>query len=414
MEFKQKMKELWQNRPSISLDFLRRDEETGPINSVTEYKERISRHKKKMMYRACAIAAGILLGVTGGKVMIDRWSYGGYKIVAETMGEDTLSTRYTEFGEYVLRYGAEEVTLIDRQGGDVWNEPQTMENPSADVCQEYCVVYDKKGSSMSVFNLSGKIGEIQTHLPVLKARVAKQGVVAAILEDGETTWLNVYKPDGEEIVTAKTRVDSPGYPIDLSISEDGLLMAVSYLRVQENKPASYVAFYNFGNTGQNQMDNMVSGYTYVDILVPQVKYLGDSKVVAFRDDGFVIFQGKQIPEEKKTVKVKDEILGTFCDDENIGLVFREKDGEQPYRMEVYNTNGRLKWSAGTDVAFDRIAISKDQVLLHNSTEFAIYSMKGTCRYRGALKEGMIQNIFKVARNRYMIVTDGGVEMIKLS
>lgn len=415
MKFKQKMKQLWQKKPSISLDFLKADEEeAGSINSVTEYKERIRRQKKKTIYRAGVITAGVLLAVVVGKTTADRWTYGSYKVVTETVREDTLSARYIEFGENILRYGSEEVTLVSRQGGAVWNEPHTMDNPRADVCQEYSVIYDKNGSSMAIFNLSGKVGEIQTHLPILKARVAKQGVVAAILEDGETTWLNVYGVDGQEIVTAKTRVDSPGYPVDLSISEDGLLMAVSYLRVQDNKPASYVAFYNFGNTGQNQMDNMVSGYTYTDILVPQVKYLSDSRAVAFRDDGFVIFQGKQIPEEKKTVKVKDEILGTFCDGETIGLVFREKEGEYLYRMEVYNTNGRLKWSAGTDVAFDHIAISKDQIILYNGSEFAIYSMKGTCRYQGALKEGTIQNIFKVAQNRYVVVTDSGTETIKLS
>ena len=334
-------------------------------------------------------------------------------MVTEYSQEDEVSAQYMQFGEYILKYGGDEISLLDRQGKPLWNDPHAMNNPVVDVCQGYCVVYDKNGSEMVIFNEKGKVGNIQTNLPILKVRVASQGVVAAILEDGDTTWVNVYDSDGNEIVTAKTSIDSPGYPVDLSISPDGLLLGVSYLGVKNNKPSSYVAFYNFGNTGQNQMDNMVSGYTYSKILVPQIQYLNNSKAVAFRDDGFVIFEGKQIPEESKVVTVEDEILSTFCDGENIGLVFRNTQGESPYRMELYSSTGRLKWKTGVDIAFEHIMVSKDQILLYNSSEFAVYSMNGTCRYQGALKEGSVQNIFKVAQNRYMVIMEGGMETIKL-
>ena len=157
------------------------------------------------------------------------------------------------------------------------------------------------------------------------------------------------------------------------MSPDGLLLGVSYLGVKKNQPSSYMAFYNFGNTGQNQMDNMVSGYTYPQILIPRVQYLNNSKAVAFRDDGFVIFSGKQIPEEDKVVSVEEEILSVFCDSENIGLVFRDTEGESPYKMELYNTNGKLKWEAGVEVSFDHITISQNQILsnLKNILDFPL-------------------------------------------
>lgn len=413
---KQKIKDLWDKRPSLPHPFRKKevgDQKEAPVSSVQEYKEKISRRRVKALIRIGVLAAVLALAVIGVKLTVDRWKYSDYKVVTASEQEDTISTQYTELDENILKYSSDDVTLLNRQGDVMWNNPHQMDNPEVDTCQEACVVYDKKGTSMAVYNISGKIGDIQTGLPILKARVAKQGVVAAILEDGETTWVNVYGADGSEIVTGKTRIDSPGYPVDLSISEDGLLMAVSYLNVKENKPASYVAFYNFGNTGQNQMDNMVSAYTYADMLVPQVVYLDSSRAVAFREDGFVIYRGKQIPEEQVTVKVKDEILGTFCGDDSIGLIFRETNGDDPYRMEIYNTSGKLKYSVGLDVGFDKIVVSKDQVLLYNNHEFAVYTMKGICRYEGSLKEGSLQNLFKLSRNRYMVVTEGGIETIKL-
>lgn len=370
------------------------------------------RGKKALLLTAGIIIVCVFL-IIGGKYLMDHWTYSGYKVVTETVQEDTISTNYIEFGDNILKYGGDEVSLLSRQGEILWNEPQTIDNPMVDICGEYCVVYGKNGTTMSVFNMSGKKGSIQTGMPVLKAKVAGQGVVAAVLEDGETTWINLYDVDGEEIVTGKTRVDSPGYPVDLAISDNGLLLCVSYLKVENNKPASYVAFYNFGNTGQNQMDNMVSGYTYAGTLVPDVEYLGNSRAVAFRDDGFEIYQGKQIPEEVKTVKVEDEILAVCSDDSYIGIVCRETGKSSDYRMDIYNSRGELECSTGVDMAFDHMAISKDQILLYNNNEFAVYTTKGVCRYQGAIKEGNLQSFFRVARNRYMAVLDGGVETIKL-
>lgn len=370
------------------------------------------RGKKALLLTAGIIIVCVFL-IIGGKYLMDHWTYSGYKVVTETVQEDTISTNYIEFGDNILKYGGDEVSLLSRQGEILWNEPQTIDNPMVYICGEYCVVYGKNGTTMSVFNMSGKKGSIQTGMPVLKAKVAGQGVVAAVLEDGETTWINLYDVDGEEIVTGKTRVDSPGYPVDLAISDNGLLLCVSYLKVENNKPASYVAFYNFGNTGQNQMDNMVSGYTYAGTLVPDVEYLGNSRAVAFRDDGFEIYQGKQIPEEVKTVKVEDEILAVCSDDSYIGIVCRETGKSSDYRMDIYNSRGELECSTGVDMAFDHMAISKDQILLYNNNEFAVYTTKGVCRYQGAIKEGNLQSFFKVARNRYMAVLDGGVETIKL-
>lgn len=407
MDFKQKISELKEKIFS--------KETQTPIGSVMEYKERIRQHKKKVLINTVAAAAGVLFLIGGAVYLIETWSYSGYSVVAEAAQEDTISTKYTEFGYYILKYGGDEISLLDRQGEALWNSPQTMENPMVDICGECCVVYEKSGMAMTVFNTAGKAGSIQTSLPIIKAKVAGQGVVAAILEDGETTWINVYSVDGEEIVTGKTRVDSPGYPVDLSISSDGLLMAVSYLKVEDNKPASYVAFYNFGNTGQNQMDNMVSAYTYTDILTPDVEYMGSSRAVAFRDNGFAVYEGKQIPEETVMVEVQEEILAAVNDDSHIVLVFRETDQqkEHDYRMEIYSARGKLQRTAGVDIAFDHISISKDQILLYNNQEFAVYTMKGICRYQGALKEGGLQSLFKVARNRYMAVMDGGIETIKL-
>ena len=274
------------------------------VQKIKEWKRnrpKFRRSKKKLVITGVVlvVVAGLAIG---GKILVDRWQFKSYKVITRTELEDTTTTAaYAEFGDYMLKYGGDGVTLLNAQGEEVWNAPQTMGNPVVAMRGEYCVIYDKKGTDIGVYNIDGKVVDIQTKLPVEKVCVNPQGITGVILADGETTWIHVYDKKGNELVTAKTSVDSPGYPVDLSLSDNGQLMAVSYLCVKNNQPASFMAFYNFGNTGQNQMDNQVSGYNYVGTLIPQVDYLSDAQALAFSDDGFLTYSGKQIPEESNQI-----------------------------------------------------------------------------------------------------------------
>ena len=369
--------------------------------------------KKKLVITGVVlvVVAGLAIG---GKILVDRWQFKSYKVITRTELEDTTTTAaYAEFGDYMLKYGGDGVTLLNAQGEEVWNAPQTMENPVVAMRGEYCVIYDKKGTDIGVYNIDGKVVDIQTKLPVEKVCVNPQGITGVILADGETTWIHVYDKKGNELVTAKTSVDSPGYPVDLSLSDNGQLMAVSYLCVKNNQPASFMAFYNFGNTGQNQMDNQVSGYNYVGTLIPQVDYLSDAQALAFSDDGFLTYSGKQIPEESNQITLDDDILSVFHDDQYVGLADKSGKEKQPYEIALYTTGGREKATFTVDFAFDHVAISKDQIFVYNEKEVGIYTVKGYCRYRGTIKEGNVENIFRLSGNRYMVVLDSGTETIRL-
>ena len=389
-----------------------RTEET-PVNSVMEYRLRLKRQKIKKILKTTFVVFFVAGAVWFTKYKIDHWTYSGYEIISDSMQDMVMSAKYTEFGENLLKYGGDEIALLNRQEQVLWTYSQTMNAPVVEVCEDACLVYDKKGTTFSVFDMDGQLGTIHTTLPILKAKVAKQGVVAAILEDGDTTWVNVYNTDGEIIVTSKTRMENPGYPVDISLSSDGLLMGVSYVKVENNKISSSVTFYNFGHAGQNQVDNIVSSYSYGDTLIPDMEYLDEKHAVAFCEDGFYIYKGQQIPEENIHIAIDSEIVSVFHKESYIGMIVRNKNSEAPYQMELYHLNGKKKLSIPMDSLFDTVKISQKEILLYNNTNFAIYSMKGICRFEGSIEEGLMHGLFKVARNRYIAVLDSGIETFKL-
>ena len=170
---------------------------------------------------------------------------------------------------------------------------------------------------------------------------------------------------------------------------------------------------NITLTLQNEDDRIVSGYTYDGILIPQIVYLEGSTSVALREDGFTIYKGKQIPKEYKTVSVDKEIISTFYDKKRIGLVFRNDEKEKLYTMKVYNTDGELKFEKDFNIPYTNIRMSDGYILMFNTSQMGVLNSRGVEKYTGTV-DGTINNFFKIGWNRYMLVLDSGVNVIKLS
>ena len=378
-----------------------------------DYHKKLAHHKRKNVMRMLITLAIIAAAAAAVIVFIQRRTFHSYKVVSSSDQEDTASTKYMELGDNILRYRGEGASLVDTELQTLWEVDYEMQSPVVDVCDGTAVIADQGGTSMVIVDEEGQTGSVTTSYNIVKARVAKQGVVAAILDGGEDTWINFYAADGSMIAENQTRVDEPGYPLDLSVSEDGLLIMVTYQFVEGSSTKSYVAFYNFGTVGQNKVDNIVSGFTYDDVVIPQVAYLDKDTAVAFRDDGFSIYTGKQIPKEAANVKVKQEIVSTFYDENNIGLVFKS-NGDSKYTMKVYNTSGKKKFERSFSIPYTNIRMSNGQVVMNNSSQVCVITDQGAVRYNGTIDEGTINDFFKVGYNRYMLILDTGIDLLKFT
>ena len=130
-------------------------------------------------------------------------------------------------------------------------------------------------------------------------------------EDGSTTWIYVYDAKGNVLVYFKTKMSNSGYPVAVALSPDAMLMSVSYLYVDSGVMRSSVAFYNFGEVGQNELHNYVSGFNYTDSVVPYVKFLNGEIAVAVADDRIMFYKGNQKPAVLSETLLNQEILGIY-------------------------------------------------------------------------------------------------------
>ena len=313
----------------------------------------------------------------------------------------------------MLKYGDESVSLLSQSGETLWSQNYEMSSPESSIRGSTAVIYDKRGTSMYVIRTSGPVGPVATDFPIVKAEVAENGSIAAILEDGEKTWINYYASDGSLIVENQTRMENNGYPLDLAVSPDGEVISVSYLMVESGEISSQVVFYNFGQEGQEQVDNIVAEFTYEDTVVPDLVYFDNNTCVAFRDDGFSVFQGNDIPEERKSEEIDQQLISLFYNEEYFGIVTAGEEQESTYLMTLYDSSGRERSSRGFDMEYQSISFSGEKVILCAGTQVEMYNLNGRLKFQGDIQEGMVRNLFRMSRNRYFLISDEGISMIQL-
>lgn len=386
-------------------------EPTG--REVEDYQSRLLHHRRNVFQKTVITVGVAVAAVFLVMLYVEKRSYNNYKVLQKSDQEDIISTNYVEMDGKILRYSPDGVSLISSKMEPVWSEIYDMQNPVADVNGTKAVIADKDGTALEIYDKSGRTGSVTTSYSIVKARVSESGLVAAILDGGEDTWINFYSSDGSLIAENQTRIDDPGYPMDVAVSDDGVIMMVTYQFVDGGETTSYVAFYNFGDVGQNEEDRIVSGYTYEGVVIPQIQYLDNNQSVALRDDGFTLYKGKQIPKENRTVEVDKEIVSTFYDADMVGLVFKNDNKEKQYTMEVYTTGGKLKFKKDFNIPYTTIKMSDGNILMYNSSQMCVINSRGVQKYMGSV-DGTIKDFFKIGMNRYLLVLDNGVNVIKLS
>ena len=378
-----------------------------------DYQKRLARHRHAAIRKVLIIVAVIVAAVTAVFFYLEKRSYKSYQILQTSEQEDIVSTSYQVMAGKILRYSPDGASLVNDEMEAYWSVLYEMENPVADINGNWAVIADVDGTTMEIFNKDGEAGSITASYNIVKARISSNGLVAAILDGGDATWINYYDSDGSLIAENQTHVEDPGYPMDVAVSDNGDIMMVTYQFVDGSDTTSYVAFYNFGDVGQNEDDRIVSGYTYEGVVIPEIHYLDGGLAAALRDDGFTVYKGKQIPKESVTEKVDKEIVSTFCNGDTIGMVFKNGGKNEKYTMKVYSSSGKLRFEKKFNIPYTTIKMSGGYILLYNGSQICVMNSRGVEKYSGTI-DGSINDFIKTGWNRYLLVTDTGVNVIKLS
>lgn len=370
-------------------------------------------HRVAVFYRIVILVVALIAIGVGVYVYFENKVYTKYNVISTIERTDTSTTAYCKYAQGILKYSNDGASYTDYENKVVWNQPYEMINPIVDICNDYVAIADKDGNKVYIFNTNGYQSEINVSLPIEKLQVASQGVIYVVLNDGNTSQIKVFDQEGEELVKSEQPMEKSGYPVDVAVSNDGEKFAVSFLYVNSGVMETKIGFYNFGSVGQNEIDNLVSAYSYESSVFPSIEYLNDTTAVAFGDTKVAIYEGNQRPELVKEIDIEDEIRSIYYSDSYFALVFDNSDSEAKYRMELYDLEGNRVLNLKFDQDYNDIVINDKEFIIVGETEFSIYKLTGLEKFHYSAQKTILNVIPEGALNRYVIIDSGSTQVINL-
>ncbi len=379
-----------------------------------EIEQKVREHRMKRL-RAVAIIVGIC--VAAGifyYVYMQHKSYDDYKIVEQVKRTDTAATHFLEYNGKILKYSNDGASYTNMDNTAIWNQSYEMLNPMVSICEKYVAFADRQGKDIYVLNTEGLQGKISVNMPITKMEVASQGTVAVLMEDDGIGYLALYNKNGEQLAEGAIHVENSGTPMDIALSHDGKKLGVAILDINEGSAKTTINFYNFGAVGQNQIDNIVSAFSYPDTVIPEISYVSGDRMIAFGDNAVYTFTGADIPEESAHLEVTEEIMSVFFDDSYFGLVFANNEDETRRNIKVYDMKCSETVSVQADLSYNNIRfLNNHEICLYNERECAIYTSGGLKKFQYEFEKEICGIIHTKGYRSYAFLLEGETDQIQL-
>lgn len=304
----------------------------------------------------------------------------------ESAGAGSQFVQYIPFGENMIRYTKDGATYLDASGNNVWTVSYEMRTPISNVNGDYAVIADQQGNEIYICSTSGCTGVAKTQLPITKAAVSSIGVTAAVVEDGTASYVFYFRRDGEELgINIKMLLSGDGYPLDLALSPDGTQIVMSVVHLEGGVLKNKVVFYDFSEIGKNVNNRYVGGFEeeFNGKMAARVRYLNQDTVCAFSDSGLTFISVKNVIPDPEVITVEvEEDIESICSSERYAAMILDNPTGDPYRMDIYTTDGKLKKSIPFDYPYSGALIDGDQVILYNEESCMVYNIDGYKKFEG--------------------------------
>ena len=356
----------------------------------------------------------LCFGLLIGLVVVEYISrtFNTYRVVRETEVILEEGCKTAKLANNLLIYNKDGIRCMDAKGNTIWDITYQIKEPCVSVDGGTVAVAGYGDHLIYMMDESGRIGEINTNLPIRNLCVAEAGYVGAVLDDNNVYWIYIYDVSGEEITRARTSMEQSGYPMAIELSPNGKLLGVSYLYLDAGTVQNNVAFYNLGEVGQNYTDQYMSGYIYQEI-VPEFHYMNESTAMAISNGRLMVYSGSEKPTESKGILLNNTVQAVYWGDENAILIHNGAADEGRYLMKVYDLTGTLVLEKGFDIEYTDIQSQNGVITIYNSDEVLVVTLDGRERYKGSLGGSIRKMVSTSTKYKYLVLFENTFKVIEL-
>ena len=382
--------------------------------NVEELEEKIMEHRRRIFNRVVRILLILMACVAGAGLWMALKSYNSYEIKNTIELGDKSTARYKAFAGNILEYSNDGIVYMDSVGTQIWNQSFEMVSPQISTCQKYLAVFDKNGTDIYLMNENGLVKNIETTMLISTVCVADQGSLAVLMIEDDNYYVKLYDKNGKELAGGEFFGEQGKIPIDIALSYDAQKLAVDMVDITSGSLNTTISFYNFGSVGQNEINNIVGSYTYEDVLIPEIAYVSDDRMIALGNDRFMIFDGTQKPKLKKEVKLDKEVSNVFYTEKYIGMAYSNNDEKGTMHICVYDMSGNMTMENDTDMQYSNIDfLSNNEVCLTSQYECEIYTVHSIKKFSYTFDTEIYKVFYESGVNNYVIIHEGAMDEVRL-
>ena len=304
--------------------------------------------------------------------------YRGYEVKNKVNRSDSNNVNDRYHNGNILKYSRSGISEINNEGKSLWNGGYEMKQPQVDVCGDYVSVADVSGKQCYIYNGKDEGVTVETSLPIVRAKVARQGVVAILLQDKDSNVLNIYNPYSNAeslLVEIPTNVSEEGYPLDFDISPDGKSVVTSYMIAGSSDFETKVSFYNFTEVGQDK-NTLVGGKSFGNKMIADVEFVSDDEVLVAHEKGYSIFGQMKQPEVVMEKTFSDSIKSLAVGDDALAFALQKEGNAKKQTLNLYDLSGREKMQQDISYEYADMEMYGDEIIFTGNRSCNILRTNG--------------------------------------
>ena len=314
--------------------------------------------------------------------------------------------------ERLFVYSNDGARALDASGNALWEISYQLDNPDVVYCKDMAAVADVGGTSVYVVAENGIPYNYEVIYPIIKHEVARQGVTAVLLDNGTEDFIQMYDINGTLRVDINTKTKADGIPIDIALSPDGKKLVTLYVTFQGNAMVCKTTFYNVGEVGKNNINNIVGQKTFSEnLLAYDVQFINEETLCVLLENGFVLYRMPETPELICEITIPEPIHEIICVENGLFVVKETTDKQKT--LSFFDAKGKERSILKEVPEYESIAASSDEVVFFSPQRVTSYRINGSQKFSAAFAQSL-EAVYPAGGNRYFLVNTGKVQTIKLT
>lgn len=326
--------------------------------------------------------------------------------------ESDSKSIFKTFGKSFIHCTKDGVKYYSAMGNQKWNDTYTMTSPIVVSEGKYTAVADLMGRTVKVYNEDGVAYSLTTDSSISRISLNVNGYLAVMMKEK----IDIYNNEGTKIKGRSEGVANI-FPMDVDISNDNRIFAVSYLDTSDIKMISKVLlFYLNEEEGKDFTDKMFAAQDNIEGIIPYVNFTNRDMLVAVSDTNVIAMDlaGKLLWK----IELTNEISQFGFVDEYIiiayGDVISGKDGKSVGTVEWINSKGEVSSTFDVKEEVSYMNASANGIMMGAGNDYYAVSNSGKLIWSHKAIQDITDILFMENANNVLYITKNSAEVMDMT